>query len=357
LKYLKIDPMRFDIIKESTKRGYHDFWKDQPYQRAIYQLNLTLEEPRWSNEQFLEVCQSITIEDVQEYINQFLSELYYEVLVIGNVIEEDAIQTREVLQRVLNAKPLSPENVPKRLQLQLQPQKTYIHALRSFNEVDRNSAFAVHFEVGRYNHEQVGVLDLFAHICYTSCYSQLRTKEQLGYIVHSSSTAQNGVMSFRIIVQSDTKDPAFLDERAEAWIDSLKVELNELKEEEFVHYRNSLVAKILEKDKSLKEEYNRWYGEIQYPRLYQFDRAQKEATEVGKVQKRDIIRFYEDYISLHGKERRKFSVLVYSKDHNMPETFSKDNTIYITNPEEFRKTQSYYVSFNDILDLQYIAKM
>jgi len=139
-------------------------------------------------------------------------------------------------------------------------------------------------------------------------------------------------MSFRIIVQSDTKDPAFVDSRVEAWVESLKEELAQLNDEEFVHYRNSLVAKILEKDKSLKEEHNRWYNEIQYPRLYEFDRAQLEAIEVGKVEKRDIISFYDNYISLQGKERRKFSVMVYSKDHIIPQTFANDHTIYITIP-------------------------
>jgi len=276
---------------------------------------------------------------------------------MGNIIEENALQIRDIIQRVLQAKPLSNDNVPKRLQVQLQPQINYIHALRTFNEVDRNSALAIHFEVGRFRHEQAAILDLFSHICYTSCYSRLRTQEQLGYIVFSTSTSQNGVMSFRIIVQSDTKDPAFLDSRVEAWLESFKEELDKLNDEEYMHYRTSLVGKILEKDKSLKEEYNRWYTEIQYPRFYIFDRAQRAAAEVGKVEKIDIINFFEHFISLKGKERRKLSVLVYSKDQTMPETLSNDHTIYITNPEEFKKKQSFYGIFNDILDQQNNAKI
>jgi len=352
MKNLYIDPMRFDIIKELTKRGYHDFWKDQPYQRAIYQLNLCLEDPRWTNEEFLEVCPNITLPELQEWISAFLSELYYEILVYGNASKEDAFQTRAVIEKIFNAKPLAKENVPKRLKVQLQP-KTYIHALRSFNEVDHNSAIVVNFETGRYTNAEYSILDLFAHICYSSCFSQLRTKEQLGYIVHSSSTADNGVMSFRVIIQSDTKDPGYLDTRIEEWIESFKKDIEALTEDEFIKFRTSLIGKILEKDKSLKEEYHRWYNEIQYPRPFQFDRAPSLAKEVEKLQKSDLISFYDNHIAKTGLKRRKISALVYSKDHLIPEGTNTEDTIHISKPEEFRKTQSTYDVFHEILDFSH----
>jgi len=231
------------------------------------------------------------------------------------------------------------------------PKITYVHALRSYNDVDKNSALAVHYEVGRYDDTQVAILDLFSQITYSSCFSQLRTKEQLGYIVHSTSSSQNGTMSFRIIVQSDTKDPIHLDSRVESWIGSLKKELSDLKEEDFISFRTGLVAKILEKDKSLKEEYNRWYNEVQYPRPYSFNRAEITANEVEKLQRSDIINFYNTYIAEDGPERRKFLTQVFAKDHPLLEPFSTDQVINIGDPAEWKSTcKSFYKGFNEIME-------
>jgi len=125
--------------------------------------------------------------------------------------------------------------------------------------------------------------------------------------------------------------------------------LEDLKEADFVSFRTSLIGKILEKDKSLKEEYNRWYNEVQYPRTFFFDRAQSLAKEVEKLQKVDIVNFYNNFISACGKERRKFSVQVFAKDHTIPDPTPSDKIIYVTDPESWRKTQSHYPGFNTII--------
>ena len=82
---------------------------------------------------------------------------------------------------------------------------------------------------------------------------QLRTKEQLGYIVSSSSWIHNAVAGFRVVVQSE-RQPEYLDERIEALWATFGAYLDEMPAEVFEKERASLVASKLEKPKNLAQE-------------------------------------------------------------------------------------------------------
>jgi insulysin len=57
-----------------------------------------------------------------------------------------------------------------------------------------------------------------AHMMSEPAFDQLRTKEQLGYIVHTATVKFSSYLAFRVIVQSNSKDGGYLDERIENFI-------------------------------------------------------------------------------------------------------------------------------------------
>lgn len=78
------------------------------------------------------------------------------------------------------------------------------------------------------------LLDLFCQINHTTFYDQLRTKEQLGYIVWSDAVSVAGAQGFRVEIQSSSHDPVHLDERIENCIATIcKEKLQSLTEEDF----------------------------------------------------------------------------------------------------------------------------
>ncbi len=138
----------------------------------------------------------------------------------------------------------------------------------------------------------MALLELFNQIIQADCFNQLRTVEQLGYIVFSGIKVDCGVLAFRVIIQSSVKyasisfklvkfvsnamycrDPAYLDERIENFLATLKDNLITLSEEEWTNHCQSLIARKLEKDKSLKQESERFWKEVANPHTYWFDRG------------------------------------------------------------------------------------
>lgn len=106
-------------------------------------------------------------------------------------------------------------------------------------------------------------LSLVAQIMQEPCFDQLRTKEQLGYLVFSGIRKQVGCMGLRFIIQSE-KDTIYLENRIEAFLDHLKNLIENLTEKEYQSHVNSLIADKMEKDKNMSQEGIRYWSEIQF---------------------------------------------------------------------------------------------
>jgi len=84
-------------------------------------------------------------------------------------------------------------------------------------------------------------------------FDQLRTKEQLGYIVNTASTSIGRHLFLRIIVQSNSRDAAYLDDRIEAFIAQYREVLAAMSPNELQTNITATIEHLLERPKNLDE--------------------------------------------------------------------------------------------------------
>ena len=118
------------------------------------------------------------------------------------------------------------------------------------------------------------LLELFSQIINENCYNQLRTQEQLGYIVFSGVRRSNGAQGLRVIVQSD-RHPVYLDQRIESFLAGVDTMLTDMDEAEFKQHVEALASKRLEKPKKLSVRNGRYWSEI-LSQHYNFNRDEIE---------------------------------------------------------------------------------
>lgn len=90
------------------------------------------------------------------------------------------------------------------------------------NDAHQLHAIEVYFQCFQQTLQNNALLDLFSHLVDEPCFDQLRTKEQLGYIVNSGIRRSRGVQGFRVIVQS-ARDLQHVNQRIELFLDSIRV--------------------------------------------------------------------------------------------------------------------------------------
>ena len=152
---------------------------------------------------------------------------------------------------------------------------------------------------------------------------QLRTVEQLGYLVWCGARHDAGVVGLRVIIQSATHEPRHLDSRIEEFFTTVPEMLSTMGADEFATYRRALLDLKLQKDKTLRQETSRYWSEIPHGTL-DFERSQKDAEArtpiappwplddllvssqvLADVTQRELVEFWDAHLRARAPNRRK----------------------------------------------------
>ncbi|KAI9592261.1 Metalloenzyme, LuxS/M16 peptidase-like protein [Syncephalis fuscata] len=150
------------------------------------------------------------------------------------------------------------------------------------------------------------LLALISQVINEPCFNQLRTKEQLGYLVFSGVRKQPGVMGLRIIIQSE-RDPIYLEHRIEAFLVQLETILKQMTQEEFERHVASLCASMLEKYKNMYEEGRRYWNYVNSG-YYEFDQIKTDVANLKNLKPNQLLAFYKHYIDPRSRHQCKLSV-------------------------------------------------
>lgn len=304
---------RFDVVREQLSRSYKNFAMEQPYQHAMYDETLSIEMNIWHNFEKLDVAQTITSDELRKFIPTLFAYASVTVLAHGNMASEEALNIAKLIHETLSFQPLLPSQIPELRVVKLDDSTRYVRAAKELNPADVNSAIVIAYQIGEDTTTTTAVTEVFAQIAKDSVYNQLRTVEQLGYLVWSGVGTHRGVLYFRIIVQSGVRSPLLLESRAEAFLASFAEELNNMTDDQFKMHVNAVIAKKSESYKTLSQESQNHWHEIQL-RRYAFDRRQKEVASLCSLTKVHILQFYKQFLAINGS-RAVLAVHIYGKDH------------------------------------------
>ncbi|RIA99019.1 Metalloenzyme, LuxS/M16 peptidase-like protein [Glomus cerebriforme] len=307
MKNFEVDPERFLLIKEYLRREYKNFQLESPHQHSMYYLNYLTQDMLWNHEEKLEALHDLKYEDIKIFYPELLNQLHIESLIHGNVLKDDAIKILQKVEEILQPKALVPSQLIGDRVVIIPQGKRFIYQRNVFDPDNINSAIEYYVQVGDLMDKGLRArLSLLAQIANEPCFDQLRTKEQLGYLVFSGLKKQTGSIGLRFIIQSE-KDTVHLENRIEAFLNKLQTLIEEMPEEEYQKQVQSLIAKILEKPKNLKQETQKYWNHISSG-YYEFDRDDTDVEELRKIIKQDLEEFYKKFISPNSSIFKKLSV-------------------------------------------------
>jgi insulysin len=307
LKDLKIHPERFKVIKERQARTYRNWNFQQPYYQVSDFNRWLLGARSWMNHQYAAELPHIELDEVQAFLPQLLQQTHIEILAHGNFYKEDALKVADLVESTLKSRPLPQSLWNLRRNLILAPGSNYIFQHTLADPANVNHAIEYYLQVGSSTDGKLrAMLGLFAQMTSEPAFDQLRTKEQLGYIVFSGTRPSATMLGYMVLVQSE-RTPEHLESRVNAFLLKFGVDLEHMTKEEFEGHRRSLINKRLEKLKNLESETGRFWGHIgaEYYDFYQID---NDVALIRQLTKADIQSFYRQYISPESSTRAKLSL-------------------------------------------------
>lgn len=166
------------------------------------------------------------------------------------------------------------------------------------NEV--NHAVSTFYQVGSRDFENALYLSAMDKCLGQVFYYNLRTVQQLGYIVHAGTAHIDSVMYYRIIVQGSKKGPLDIEKSINDVFLLSKDKLANCKEK-FNEVKLSIKDRLKKKDDNLKERSNRIWREIT-ENTYEFNRGIELLKIVDTIEHEKLIEFFDDTFFLNPRK-------------------------------------------------------
>jgi len=291
----------FERYKDNVMRSLRAFDVKQPYAHASYYATLTIQPIGfvYTNTQLRDAIREMTRPDLINYSKTLWSSGKGEALLQGNLDEKEALDIVNAVDRTLRFDTISSEQYPPRLRaLRLpsipessNPTKLVVSEP---NKSNGNAATQVLLQsVGKSEKDHV-LIEILSAIISEPFYEDLRTKQQLGYIVSSGVRGLEETRMLIFVVQSSTIAAEKLTAAVMKFLNAFRSDyLEKLSEGDVQTSVKGCLAKRLEPDKRLSVEVTRNWGEIASGRM-QFDRIQRESAALLDVKKEDLLNFWDE---------------------------------------------------------------
>ncbi|CAF0885381.1 unnamed protein product [Adineta steineri] len=381
---IKVNPQRFEIMKEKIKRALQSFRRDDPDEMADYGVTYLTAQHQWNIDELLSCIDSITTHDLDSFITRMLTRFFTDSLMYGNLTKDHALEYISLIEQKFQEKrfyqPLFPSMWFNQRELTLPEGCNYAYTM--LNDAHKLHAIEIYLQCFQQTLENNALLELFCHFVQEPCFDQLRTKEQLGYVVSSGTRrSRGGVQGFEVIVQSARKldhvnqrielfidsirEPCFdqlrtkeqlgyvvssgtrrsrggvqgfevivqsarkldhVNQRIELFIDSIRDYIMNMSDDLFKKQREGYMVKKVEIPKSMHSQVYKFWNEITNHQFC-FDRPQLEVEIIKSLERTDLLQFYDHYISLNSVHRRKLSVHVNPSAIALQETNNKKTIV------------------------------
>lgn len=262
MRDLDVKPDRFEIIKERLLRGLKNWDYQQPFNQVGDYTRWLNSEKGYINEQILAELHHLTAADVQQFYPHLLRQMHIENFVHGNLYKEDALKLSNLIESILKPRALPRTQWPIARSLIFPPGGNYVYHKTLKDPANVNHCIEYLLFVGDKSVRPLRAKTLLLdQMTQEPAFDQLRTKEQLGYVVFSGARPTPTTIGYRFIIQSE-KTANYLESRIDSFLTGFKETLEKMTDAEFEGHKRSLITKRLEKLKNLDQESSRLWSYI-----------------------------------------------------------------------------------------------
>ena len=325
LAHQTVDEMEFETVRHAEEKRLLDLRREHSYERALFLHSITTTEAKFDFESNIQAIASASASGLVHFVNSFLRAVSISVFAAGNVTPEETMslahEAKSTLQKeVRSSKPALDPSLPRMVVVPAGAHSAVKELHES--EVEENSACLLSFQANADSHsflrssEHVGVVsELLARMLKEPLFAQLRTLEQLGYIVTCFSTPKHycGTSFFVALVQSSECTAHYLHSRLRAFFKGpARHNIQQMSEERFKTFKDGLEAVKAEEPKDVLEQADEMWKEI-YDNTHLFERREREISILRALTKEDVLAFFDEHLQQH---KRCLAIKVSSQKHN-----------------------------------------
>ncbi|MBY5993753.1 insulinase family protein [Ferrimonas balearica] len=279
-------PDRFNEIKGQLLRSWNGIRSARPISRLFNALTATLQRRSHEPLNMAAALEHCTLEQLHYHIDSIYQQVHVEGLIYGDWLKEEAEGLNERLTRTL-AQVSNPGPEVQRQLISIHGKGTI---LREIEHDHQDSAIIVYYQSRQNDLQKMALFCLLNHSMSSSFFNELRTKQQLGYMVGTSYVPMNRCPGIIFYVQSPVAGPLQLMESIDQFIADFGYALMQISHTQWQATKDALCNQILEQDNNLKAKAQRLWVSIGNKDT-DFNHRERIAEAVQALERADLIRF------------------------------------------------------------------
>ncbi|PVU89718.1 hypothetical protein BB560_006278, partial [Smittium megazygosporum] len=317
MKNIDVSEERYNVCLDETIRSLENNSHIEPWNQALLNYQFFKTSIRWRYTDNLAAAKKLSIEHMKEFAKKMFQKSYFQILLLGNYKKEDALEISKTIESKFNSEvfPTYERILSRPVQY---PTGQYVYCANSSSEKNLNSSVmrVIYAGTPMCRHERA-ILGLISSIMHEPFFDQIRTKEQLGYIVLSQcNIASDSSMCILLLVQSEAS-PIYVDLRIKRFIETFSTFIQNITPLQLDTYVRALVNKRTDKPKSMREEALEFWGQIK-SKYYEFTWKQADIGYLQALTVKDVVAFWEKYIIPSSEFASHVSIHTYSSFFKVP---------------------------------------
>lgn len=256
LTVIDLSEERFEAIKDKMIRELANADLLDAWRQARETKRKVLQQVYFTPQEQLNVAEGVTLGDIRGFARSLYSEGKVEAMVHGNISAEGAADLVCYARETLNQRSVAEDAL-------FEPRLIVQEEGSEIVSIDRlavnNSCFWSEYYLGDDTPENRAAALFINNFMEEPFYTEMRTRQQLGYIVWSFTFPQEDDLFGGFIIQSADYPADELQRRIQVFLETLPGLLSEVSADDFRTIVAGAKAQVEEKDKSIAERASRYF--------------------------------------------------------------------------------------------------
>lgn len=288
---LSVTEQWFAESKDTLEKNLANAKKNHVFRQLFSHIGRVTTENGYSAEEQLAALGSVNRADLIAYHESVKKDPLLRIFAAGNYTDAQVKHFASTAAKILPGTRL-PEN--RAVNTYLIPSTGKVVEYKDEVEL-ADSAVLQSWHGGKKSDDEQAQLAVLNSLFGNAFFMQLRTHEQLGYVVTSAPYNVDDFPGFFMLVQSSNTDLPGIKARMDKFRKDYLASLKATDEAEIEHAKQALIANELQKPTDFYAEASRYTREF-WQGKYQFDARDRYLAALKKVTKADLVKIYEDLL-------------------------------------------------------------
>ncbi|MGD8174010.1 insulinase family protein [Vibrio sp. TRT 21S02] len=277
---------RFETIKTQLLRNWRNSSQDRPISQLFNAMTGILQPNNPPYHALLEALEGIEVEELAPFVDKILTTLHVEMFVYGDWDKQAAYQLGSTLKDALRVKNQTYQESLRPL-IMLGENGTFQKEVHCDQE---DSAIVLYYQCEDTSPRNIALYSLANHLMSATFFHEIRTKQQLGYMVGTGNMPLNKHPGIVLYVQSPNAAPSELLNSIDEFLNAFYMVLLELNEYQWHSSKRGLWNQIATPDTTLRGRAQRLWVAIGNKDC-EFNQREKVLEELKPLSRSDMIRF------------------------------------------------------------------